>query len=176
MKNINYVVNILFTFLVIGTILLLSSVKSISAGYGFNLFGLLGILIVNVLFISKENINTPILTLIKKILFDNTSIVALLGVISWLFVQNIKHRRKIIQNKTPKEYNRFLNTSTILNILLFSMLYVIINDRYKSILNSSYEPISNKQTFSILYVLLLSVQYCLTIFQYIILNYYSTDG
>lgn len=176
MKNIRYIFNVLFLFLIIGTILLLSSVKSISAGYGFILFGLLGILVVNVLFISKENINVSIFTLIKKVLFNNISIVSLIGVISWLFTQNIIHRKKIISKKTPNEYKRFLTTSTILNIFLFGMLYVFINDKYKSVLNPSTEPMKNRQSFMTLYVLLLSVQYCLTIFQYIILNYYATDG
>lgn len=176
MKNIRYVFNILYLLLVIGTILLLTSVKSITAGYGFSLFGLLGILIVNVLFISKENINTPLFVLIRKILFNNIHIAALIGVISWLLSQTIVHQKKIIEKKTPKEYNRFLNTSTVINIFLFSMLYVFMNDKYKSILNPQQTTINNKQTYFTLYVLLLSVQYCLAMFQYIILNYYTTDG
>lgn len=176
MQNIRYVFNILYLLLVIGTILLLADVKSISAGYGFSLFGLLGILIVNVLFISKENINASLFTLIRKIIFNNLSIAALIGVISWLFAQNIVHQKKIIEKKTPTEYRRFLNTSTILNIFLFAILYVFMNDKYNSILNPAQGQATNKQMYMTLYVLLLSVQYCLAIFQYIILNYYSTDG
>lgn len=173
-KNINYVSNVLFSLLIIGTILLLASVKSISAGYGFNLFGLLGILLVNVMFISRENINAPIISLIKKVIFNNVYLAALVGVIAWLFTQNITHYEKIIKGETPKEYNRFLNMSTVLNVFLFGMLYTFINDKYKII--SGGEPMKNRQTFMTLFVLLLSVQYCLTIFQHIILNYYSTDG
>lgn len=176
MKNIRYVSNILFLLLVIGTILLLADVKSIAAGYGFILFGLLGILIINVLFISKENIDQSLFTLIKNMIFNNTSIIALLGVISWLFAQNIVHQKKIIEKKTPKEYNRFLNTSTLLNIFLFSILYVFINDKYKQLFNTSKVSLENNSIYMTLYLLLLSVQYCLAIFQYIILNYYSTDG
>jgi hypothetical protein len=176
MKNIRYVFNILYLLLITGTILLLASVRSISVGYGFILFSLLGILLVNVLFISKENINASLFTLIKKIFFNNFHIAALIGVSSWLLSQNITHQRKIIEKKTPKEYNTFLNISTILNVFLFSILYLFMNDKYKSILNSNQDGIKNKQTYNILYILLLTVQYCITLFQYIILNYYSTDG
>jgi hypothetical protein len=176
MKNIRYVSNVLFMLLIIGTILLLADIKSVSAGYGFNLFGLLGILIINVLFVSKENINASLFTLVKKILFNNVSIVALVGVTAWLLAQNIIHQKKIIEKKTPKEYNRFLNTSTILNIFLFTMLYIFMNDKYRRILNTSQEQPIDNPTYTILYVLLLSVQYCLALFQHIILNYYSTDG
>lgn len=176
MKNIRYVFNILYLLLITGTILLLASVRSISVGYGFILFSLLGILLVNVLFISKENINASLFTLIKKIFFNNFHIAVLIGVSSWLLSQNITHQRKIIEKKTPKEYNTFLNISTILNVFLFSILYLFMNDKYKSILNSNQDGIKNKQTYNILYILLLTVQYCITLFQYIILNYYSTDG
>lgn len=176
MKNIRYVSNVLFMLLIVGTLLLLADIKSVSAGYGFNLIGLLGILIINVLFISKENINASIFTLVKKILFNNVSIVALVGVTAWLLAQNIIHQKKIIDKKTPKEYNRFLNTSTLLNIFLFIMLYIFINDKYRRVLNTSADQSLETPLYTTLYVLLLSVQYCLALFQHIILNYYSTDG
>lgn len=169
MKNITYVSNVLFLLLVIGSILLMTSVKSVSAGYGFNLFGLLGLLIINVLFVSKENIDAPLLTLILKILRNNWFIVALIGAVSWMLSQVITHYKKIIDKRTPIEYSRLFMSSNILNIFLFVMLYKLLNDTSESAL-------LNRQSFMTLYILLLSIQYLLTTFQYVILNYYTTDG
>jgi hypothetical protein len=177
MQNLQYVSNVLFLLLVIGTILLISSVKSISAGYAFTLFGLLGLLVINILFVSKENIDTPIITLIIKIISNNAYIVGLIGVVSWLLTQVITHYKKIIDKKTPVEYNHILTSSTIVNVFLCIMLYMFLNDTYnKSIYKSGESIINNKQMFMTLYILLLSMQYLLATFQYIILNYYSTDG
>jgi len=176
MKNIRYVFNILFSLIVIGSVLILSSVKSTSAGYGFNLFGLLGILFVNVMFISKENTDASIFTLIKKIIFNNFPMVALIGVIAWLFTQNIIHQKKIVKRHTPVEYNKFLTLSSILNVFLFGVIYVILDDNYKQLEGLSQSVMKNKQLMSNIFLLLLAIQYCLAIFQHIILTYYSTDG
>jgi len=175
MQNILYVLNILFSLLVIGSILLLSSVKSISAGYGFNLFGLFGILLVNIMFVSKGNINSSIFKLIRSIFTNNILLVGLIGSVSLLFTQNIIHHKKIVKRRIPKEYNTFSNMSSIINIFLFALLYVILNNKYKQLMNASY-MFDNKQMYSNIFLLLLSLQYVMVIFQYIILNYYSTDG
>lgn len=171
MKNIAYVFNIIFSILIIGSILILSSVKSTSAGYGFILFGLLGMLFINLMFVSKENLNSSILDITKKMVTTSLPLVLFIGCISWLFAQNLTHREKIINRETPKEYTQFLTLSSLLNIVLFFVVYHQTNIKFIT-KQDTVKPTSYLNIF----ILLLALQYSLTTIQYIILNYYNTDG
>lgn len=168
MNNISYIFNILLGFLIIGSILILYSVKSTTAGYGFILFGLLGMLFINLMFVSKENLNSSIIEITKKLFTSSFPLLLFIGCVSWLFSQNIIHREKIIKRETPKEYTNFLTLSSLLNIILFFLVY------YQNSVKFSIS--GNSKSYFNIFILLLTLQYALTTIQYIILTYYSTDG
>lgn len=176
MKNIHYLLNILFGVSIFASILLFIDIKASVVGFSTIFFGVVGIVIVVFALISKKTYeeSTNTFSFIKKIFSTSLASILMIAVTALLLVVNIKYYDPISNHEVPDTFYQFENVSIILLIVKLYFYKLLINSYVDGV--QTLESKKNK-LYSNLVIYVFSLLNLVSVaIMYIILKYFMTDG
>lgn len=183
LSTLRYDINIVFSIIAVGFILLFIDIKAALIGYGIIGFCTLGILFLLFAIFSQGQLKENTMTLIRKIAINSTPTLLILISLSWLIAMNVIHYDKITSNTLSDDYITFLNIANVLLIVQYVCLKYFISDQLSStkyamegnsILSKTNQLLSSYS--SMLLYLFSTLNFIVLGICQVILQYYSTDG
>jgi hypothetical protein len=183
LANLQYNINIIFSIIAVGFIVLFIDIKAAIVGYGIMAFCVIGVIFLLFALLSQGQLKQSVFTLIYNILYNSTPTIAVLLILTWLIAMNIINYDKITSDAVPDDFLTFLNIANILLIVQFVCLKYYIGDQItitKHTLEgntaaSKMGQIASSNTTMALYLFSTMNFIVLGICQ-VIIKYYTTDG
>lgn len=148
-------------------------------GYGFMCLALFGLMVTTFGLAYRSQLSKGPFVLLKNILSSSAPIILVIGILTWLIIQNVTYFKRINQGKVPDEYNQFSSISNILIVVQLGILFKFFMDK----ISTDGETSSDSKMSDILASQLKYIMYILTILNLtvvgllqVILQFFATDG
>ena len=174
-SNIQYDINIMYGFTLVGIIIKLFFAGDISLdgtsgpastniwGYGTMLLSLFGILLVSFSFASKQK-ELGIFEFVKKLMTTSAPILVTMILLVWVLTLSSIYYTRINKGQIANEYFQFSNINTFLIMTQIALLFMSLRE----------DEVPNKFSYATYFFTLLNVIFIgIT---NIILTFFSTDG
>lgn len=179
--NFDYVVKGIYSIIIAA--LIIKIFFSNLWGTGVLSFGLMGLIIVIFVLITRRDLQESLKEILKHMLKNGMPLIVLTGIILWLFSLFLMFNKKIEKDHVPESFHTFSNISTVLVILQLILVYKFLMDQ----ITTTKSALGGSDVMEIVYRLLssqiISLLYLLTLFNFIvtgfiqvILKYFTTDG
>ena len=183
LANLQYNINVIFSIIAVGFIVLFVDIKAAIIGYGIIAFCTIGIIFLLFALLSQGQLKQSVFSLIYNILYNSTPTIAVLIILTWLISMNVINYDKITSESVPDDFLTFLNIANFILIVQFICLKYYISDQLSATKNaiegnvaaSKLGQITSSYSTMSLYLFSTMNFIVLGICQ-VIIKYYTTDG
>lgn len=129
LANLQYNINIIFSIIAVGFIVLFIDIKAAIIGYGIIAFCTVGIIFLLFALLSQGQLKQSTISLIYNIMYNSTPTLAVLVILTWLIAMNVINYDRITSEAVPDDFLTFLNIANIILIVQFFCLKYYIGDQ-----------------------------------------------